>query len=259
MLDEEEHASPEEQYKEIEITIKGMINKGKPRGILISSGPGLGKTTRVLRILKEYGYEDGGKLHKVEGKITAPMLYKTLYEHRGKGEIIFFDDATVLGPEASQDMTEIFKAALNSTPQRKVSYNTSSNNSLKGNTKRDTSNDVPTSFIYEGYIIFCTNYAPEKIDSAVRTRTFMHYLNFSTKQLLDFIKKIMTGLSPEEYSTKVKMKAYEYLENTVANSDSMPLNLRTFMTCLEVFNMQEADEDLTDKMVQHMVKQQLAL
>jgi len=118
---------------------------------MIVSGPaGLGKSFTVERALESW--DPNGTSHRiVKGYIRATSLYKLLYQHRARGQVLVFDDADDVFLD--ETALNLLKAALDSNDRRIISYMT------EGSLIDDeTAERLPKSFQFEGTVIFVTNY-----------------------------------------------------------------------------------------------------
>lgn len=137
------------------LTIGAM--DGSVRGFIVSGAPGVGKTYTVENHLNDR-YEqtvlenNEGVFRKIiiKGAITPIHLFKTLYAYRYKNCVVCLDDADSIF--FHDDGVSILKAALDSSPQRIITW-ASESNALKD----DFGNDIPSQFEYNGTMIFISN------------------------------------------------------------------------------------------------------
>lgn len=174
--------------------VLGLMTDGALSGdinSLIVSGPaGLGKSYTVEKALE--AWDPNAVNHRVlKGYIKATALYKLLYAHRARGQVLVFDDAD----DVFLDETAInlLKAALDSTDRRIISYMT------EGSLIDDeTAERLPKSFQYEGTIIFITNYDFDgMIDRGSKLAPHLqalvsrsHYVDLAMKTNRDYIIRI---------------------------------------------------------------------
>lgn len=254
--EEKYNKNPEQAFKEMHGYVKAVI-KGLQPGCVLCGAPGVGKTYRVKQLLKANGYTYGQNLAILKGRCTPRQLYLTLYEYKRKGDMILIDDAdSIVGPKAPEDVINILKAALDSTSDdegRLVSYKVS------GKLLDDEEQPVPKEMYYNGSIIVITNYSAGQIDTAIKNRVFVQSLSFSTKQLLDIIKKLLPAIAPDKLSSQAKMKAYQYLTDMSENGDAMEISVRSFTTCARLFQVCENDPEFSDADARSMIKEQMAL
>ena len=123
------------------------------RGLLISGNAGMGKTYFTQKGFENTGTED--RVMYIKGSsLTAPAMYCLLYESRHPGSIIVFDDTDIIhkGGGERAAILDMFKAATEPTlGERTIGWHRAQPNQLM----RD--NEVPTSFDFQGAIVWITN------------------------------------------------------------------------------------------------------
>jgi hypothetical protein len=124
----------------------GMSINGKARALVISGPAGVGKSYTVKRHLKHIPDE---RYTVSTGFIRATGLYRLLYNHRGKDQIIIFDDSDTLF--LVEDSLNLLKNALDTNDERIISWR------AETNMKDDAGDPLPTEFLFEGSMIFITN------------------------------------------------------------------------------------------------------
>lgn len=120
------------------------VAKGELPSLIVSGPPGLGKSHSLETVLTELREEDGYDI--IKGTIAAPGLYLALYEQRDRGVVVLDDCDDVFRDETCLN---ILKAVLDSSGRRRVSYR------KRAHWMQEM--DVPTSFVFEGSVAFCTN------------------------------------------------------------------------------------------------------
>ena len=245
-------SDPKTAFKEMQLYIK-MVIKGIQPAVILCGAPGIGKTFRVKQQLKAAGYTMTAD-NTVKGKCTPRQLYLTLYNNKGKGDIVLVDDAdSLVGPKAPEDCINILKAALDSTADdegRLVSYKVS------GELKDDEGVPVPKSHYNKCGMIVITNYSVGQIDTALRNRAFTQSLDFSTKDLLEIIREIMPNIESNRLSMTSKAKAMNYLEKLVEEGKPIEVSCRSFITCARIYENAEDDEalQLAEKMIAEQMR-----
>lgn len=251
---EEYSKDPEQAFKEMKVYVKTVL-KGLQPGVILCGAPGIGKTYRILQQLKAAGYKDGVNMEIIKGKCTPRQLYLSLYNFKSEGEILVIDDAdSLVGPKAPEDCINMLKAALDSTSTeegRKISYRVS------GLLKSDDDEIIPKTMYYKGGVIVITNYSVGQIDTALKGRTFIQSLDFSTNQLLSIIEKLLPAIDNEHLTMKSKSKALDYLKEMSEKGEQMEISIRTFTTCAKLFAVCEDDMDIFDDEVKAMIKEQM--
>lgn len=247
-------SDPKTAFKEMQMYVK-MVIKGIQPAVILCGAPGIGKTFRVKQQLKAAGYTMTAD-NTVKGKCTPRQLYLTLYNNKGKGDIVLVDDAdSLVGPKAPEDCINILKAALDSTADdegRLVSYKVS------GELKDDEGEPVPKSHYNKCGMIVITNYSVGQIDTALRNRAFTQSLDFSTKDLLQIIRDIMPNIESNRLSMTSKAKAMNYLEKLVEEGKPIEVSCRSFITCARIYENEEEDDDLglAEKMIAEQMRNQ---
>ena len=247
---------PEQVFKEMRKYVK-MVIKGITPSVILCGAPGVGKTFKVKQELKAAGYHEGHNLCTIKGKCTPRVLYTTLLDNKNKGDIVVIDDADgLVGPKAPEDCINILKAALDSTGDdegRLVSYG------VAGVIRDDEGMELPKKFYYNGGCIVITNYNAGQLDTALRGRSFIQDIHFTTEDVLKIIKKLLPELDPEHLSPKAKMQAYEYLVKLNEQKSKMEISLRTFGICAKIFEACNDDPDFDDEDAESMVTEQMKL
>ena len=252
----EEREDPEQVFKKMQGYIK-MVIKGINPSVILCGAPGVGKTYRVKKQLKANNYMEGHNMFTIKGKCTPRRLYLALFDYQEKGQIIVIDDADALvGPNAPEDCINILKAALDSTSDnegRLVSYGVS------GKLLDDEGQEIPKRFYYNGSIIVITNWNAGKLDTALRGRSYIQDINFTTDEVLQIIKKLMPSLGDGKLSPESKIKAYDYLNELLEKGYDMEVSIRTFGICANIFEAVAGDPDFNDDDAKSMIKEQMKL
>ena len=251
---EKDGKDPKQAFKEMSVYVKTVISGLQP-GVIICGSPGIGKTYKILKQLEEAGYRDGYNMEIIKGKATPRQLYLSLYNYKGKGNILVIDDADALvGPKAPEDCINMLKAALDSTATpdgRKVSYK------VTGPLYDDEGEEIPKTLYYKGGVIVITNYSVGQLDTALRGRTFVQELDFTNEQLLQVIEGMLDTLGDGQISMRSKTKALDYLKELAHSGADMEISIRTFNTCARLFAVCENDPDMSDEDVESMIKEQM--
>jgi hypothetical protein len=252
----EKRESPEVVFKKMAKYIN-MVIKGINPSVILCGAPGVGKTYRVKTQLKANGYIEGHNLHTIKGKCTPRVLYTTLYEYQDKGQVIVIDDADgLVGPKAPEDCINILKGALDSTSDdegRLVTYG------IAGKLLDDEGMPIPKRFYYRGSVIVITNYNAGSLDSALKGRSYMQDIDFTTEEVLEIVEKLIPKLDPEHLSLQSKNKAFDYLTKLAKSGTDMEISIRTFGICAKIFEACSDDPDFSDEDAQSMIKEQMEL
>lgn len=143
------------------------------KGLLISGDAGTGKTFFAKKGLYQSVSEDDVTYIK-GSSITAAALYVKLYLSRHKGSVLVLDDVDIIhkGKAELNTILDLLKGATEMTKgERIISWERVQNNALM----REL--DVPTSFDYQGSIIWITNDAITDIEK----RTSGHWQSISSR------------------------------------------------------------------------------
>jgi hypothetical protein len=236
-----------------------MVIDGIQNSLLLCGAPGIGKTFRVNKKLKQNGYtykteqNASGNMMLIKGKATPLAFYTVLYEMRDKGNIVVIDDAdSVIGPKAPEDIINILKAATDSSDVRTVSYRTSKD------LFDSDGNSMPKSFDFNGAVIIITNYRAGQVDTAIRNRAFLMDMNFSTESLLKIIKELLPHIEPETLTAQAKINAYDYLEQLVKEGADMEISIRSFIIVAKIYSMPNLKPEAYERMVRTQMKLQFA-
>lgn len=122
--------------------------EGHNKSLIISGPAGLGKSYGVMLRAEEHE-NDGRKIAVVKGFVRPTGLYKVLFEHKEKGDVVIFDDADSV---FTDDIAlNLLKGACDMTKKRTLSW--------RAETKMETDDgeQLPTQFEFNGSIIFITN------------------------------------------------------------------------------------------------------
>lgn len=141
------------RFSVMDIMSAGVIS-GNVRSLIISGAPGIGKTFTFERDLSQ-AEEEGtiGTFTHIKGKLTPLYLFKTLFENCNKGDVLLLDDADdVFYDETSMN---ILKGALDSSEERWITYGSA--------TRWLEDNGIPSTFKFEGSVVFITNYNFDKM------------------------------------------------------------------------------------------------
>ena len=248
----QEKEDPEMTFKKMEGYIK-MVIKGINPSVILCGAPGVGKTYKVKKLLKENDYIEGKNLFTIKGKCTPRRLYLALYDYKDKGDILVIDDAdSLVGPKAPEDCINILKGALDSTSEpegRLISYG------VAGKITDDEGNELPKRFYYNGSVIIITNYNAGSLDTALRGRSYIQDIHFSTEDVLKIIKNLLPNLSSNKLSIQNKVKAYDYLLELIKSKLDIEVSIRTFIICAMIFESID-DEDLAKSMIKEQMKLQ---
>ncbi len=144
---------------------------GAVRGVVVSGAPGVGKTYELERILQNKS-EKSQRFHfeHLKGTISPINLYKKLYDYGSPGNVLLIDDADDVFFDATS--LNLLKAALDSGSVRNIGWHTESAALKEGGEQV-----YPTSFNYEGSIIFITNVDFQSVVDDGKQKKIVPHLN----------------------------------------------------------------------------------
>lgn len=182
-----------------------MVATGIQNSVIICGAGGLGKSYTVLKTLKNLGYDESGEGHRsfkvVKGFSTAKGLYRLLYENNDK--ILVLDDCDSVWKD--NNSLNLLKSALDSYETRVISWNS-----------ERMDEDLPSSFLYTGKVIFITNLSESQLDQAVRSRCLFIDVSMSRDDIIERMKVIT---SSDEFlpgiSDDSKRKAIQFIEKNI--------------------------------------------
>lgn len=262
----EHRASPKERFKDMENYIN-MVLKGLQPSAIICGAPGVGKTFRITQKIKSKGYRMMDNYFIIKGKCTPMSVYQTLFEYSHKGDLIVIDDADdIIKNELS---INLLKAACDSSDERWVNYGTSKpipaaperaemNPDLPWEVDDKGRTCYPRNFLYQGSVIIITNMAAGQLDTALRNRSLLCDLAFTTKECLEIIKDLMPKLGAGKLSDQSKQEAYAYLEELNKKGADMEISIRSFNVVANILEASEGDTDSAQRMIKEQMRLQFA-
>lgn len=155
---------------------------------MIVSGPGgVGKTFTIDSVLDEWD-PTREKYTRSAGYMRATGLFKKLYKHRAKGELILLDDMDSIFYDDTS--LNFLKVACDTTKKREITY--------AAETKlvdESTGEVIPNRFTYNGTMIFITNLDFDAlIDKGTKLAphlealiTRSHYIDLMMKTKRDYL------------------------------------------------------------------------
>jgi hypothetical protein len=193
---------------------------GKVRAMIVSGPPGVGKSFGVEKVLGKHdvfaNVANDEKLKKyevVKGAMSALGLYAKLFAFKDSKNILVFDDCdSVLLDDLSLN---ILKAALDTSAQRFISWNTDS--------RLLRQEGIPDRFEFKGGAIFITNIKFDNVRSkklrdhleALESRC--HYLDLTIdteREKILRIKQIIGDgmLDKYELSEEAKTEVVDFID-----------------------------------------------
>lgn len=163
---------------------------GDARALIVSGPAGLGKSFTVERALTEWD-PDAVNHTFVKGYVKTTGLYKLLFQHRERGQVLVFDDADSIFYEDTS--LNLLKAVCDTTDIRRVSYLAETQM-----VDEESGERLPRSFEFQGTIIFITNLDMDSlIDRGHKLAPHLqalvsrsHYIDLAMKSRRDYIIRI---------------------------------------------------------------------
>lgn len=216
------YADPETIFSDMKDLCDLVINGITP-SLLITGMPGIGKTHHVMQALERNGKRKDTDYVLIKGTTSPFGLYVTLYENNEK--IIIFDDCdSVFKDDVSSN---ILKAALDSYEKRIISWRSMKTLSKGGE------GDVPSSFEFKGSVIFVSNLNINKIEEAIRTRSYVVDVTLRATDIVRIIETALPELIPE-YSLEKKKEVLKYLKENVEEGKNENINMRTMIKAIRL-------------------------
>ncbi len=157
-----------QRFSILEMLTKGAI-ASNIRSLVVSGAPGVGKTYTVESLL-----EASGVAHEVvRGSLSAVNLYKLGYRMHKPGSVIVLDDADSIFND--EEALNILKALCDSSVNRTVSWLKDSQ-SLKDD-------EVPTSYTFDGAMIFISNLDFQQFVDEGRNKYSQHFEALMSRSL----------------------------------------------------------------------------
>lgn len=207
-------------------TMASAAISGNIRSVIVSGAPGVGKSYGIQKLLTEH--DPNGETFTIVRGFTRPTgLFKLLYQHRHKGNVIVFDDAdSAFGDDIGLNL---LKAVCDTTDQRVVSWLAETNLIDEESAER-----IPRTFVFNGSVVFLTNLDFETLIArghklaphleALMSRS--HYLDLSLKTRRDYLIRlrsvIKAGLLSSLNETQHK-EVVDFLEENYAKMRELSL------------------------------------
>ena len=243
------YADPKYVFQDVEDSVKMLVNGAGFYGVVIAGPGGTGKSYHVEKALTDCGLTPGADWIKYKTHMTPAQIYLALLQNYNK--IIVFDDCD--DALLNKTTANIFKAALETGDKRVIGWNKSDTIQIppnmpmavvKGLVNNDKKHRLPSSFTFEGSIIFITNLPIRKVDAAVLTRCDNIDVTLRREDMAQIIKdqlpniKIMghNRATGEEVNIgtdlELKQEVYDFLMSPEYQAHmkkyNIPLNMRLF-------------------------------
>lgn len=226
--------SPVERFEHVG-TIVDMVAHGISPSALITGVSGIGKTYLVRERLLSHGMKEDSDYIMIKGHSTPLGLYQVLHDHRD--QTLCFDDCdSIFNNEIA---INILKSALDSYDVRKVSWQSSR-----------MPDDYDSSFTFNGQILFISNYTADRIDEAVKSRTFVVDLQMSRKEICEYLWTLLKVIEP---SVSLEDKEVVMKELEARRDVFEQFNIRTFIKACRIYRTAQKNGKDWKKMLTVMV------
>lgn len=258
---EEVRATPEERFDDMKNYIYNVVTGLRPLALLCGA-PGVGKTYRVMQIVKGLGKEHGKDYKLLKGKTTPAALYMALHDYKEPGQLLIMDDCDSVFKDP--DAVNLLKAAFDSSDERWVTWGISTGIPMSQE-QADMCDDAvydeaknrwfyPKEMLYQGSGVIITNYSAGQIDTAVRNRALICDLSFTTDEVLEIIRGIAPKIMPDQLSEESKIRALDYLQELADKKAPVELSIRSFSMCALMYN-----SNCPEKQIRRMIAEQMRL
>lgn len=230
-LEKRKLADPDVVFDDIEKLTK-VVGLGLQNALIVAGMAGIGKTFHVEKTMTELlGSPEGPNAkwrHRKGAKLTPFGLYLDLFSNKDDMTIVY-DDSDSVWKDA--DAVNILKSALDTYKERTLQWTSRSTTNVEMlddaerelyyqklydammNSPEDlgTKIKLPNTFKFTSRVIFISNLKPEKIDSAIRSRSLFMDIYLAQEDVIKRIKSILPFVEPEVGMDK-KLEVLEALE-----------------------------------------------
>lgn len=183
------------RFKYLE-NLASMVINGHQPSVLLTGGPGIGKSYLIRKQLKKHGLVEGDYII-ASGHSTPLGLYQLLHDNRDS--LIVLDDCDSVWNDPVA--VNLLKAALDSYDSRFISWHSSKAEQM----------ELERCFEFTGRIIFISNLSINKLDSAVRSRAFCYNLHLSVPEICEYMTGILQDIEPK-VEMSIKKEVLNFLK-----------------------------------------------
>jgi hypothetical protein len=209
ILADRKYADPDLVFNDIEDLAK-VVASGAQNSMIVAGMAGIGKTYHIEKTLESmFGSPDGPNArwrHYKGAKLSVFGLYNALYQNRTDMTIVF-DDSDSVWKDAHA--VNILKSALDTYEKRKLSWTSKATFPVQNLTPEErleyemkvdgelldpdslSAVKLPSEFIFTSRVIFISNLPPNKIDSAIQSRSLFIDVNLTRESVILRIKSIL--------------------------------------------------------------------
>ena len=220
-----EDRDPEVMFNNLSALTR-MVGRGVQPSLVVTGMAGMGKTHIVKNTLIELGLKESSDFVHFKGRATPAGLFITLYQNSDK--VIILDDCDSVFKD--EDAVNILKAALDSYDTRKISYISSKQ------LKDEYGDPIPSHFEFTGRIIFISNISQNKLDEAIRSRSFVADISMTTAQLFTRMEQLMSKMETS-IPMASKEQALAIMKDLHSKYEGVAVNLRSFIKAARICAM----------------------
>ena len=240
-LAKKKYADADTIFEDLKDLVKMVVTGAQP-SLLVTGMAGVGKTYTITETIKKYLGPVGGKWDIFKGKATTLGLYQALFVNRDK--LVVFDDCDSIFSNA--DAVNLLKAALDSYDERTISWiskltqDVSQFNAeelaeyyekcMEAIKAGDPKVKLPSKFEFTGKIIFISNIEASKMDSAIKSRSFVIDITLERSALLKRIESLLPSIDPST-DLSIKREAFEALK---AFSGNQAITMRSVIKAIRI-------------------------
>lgn len=256
-FEDNERATPQERFDDMKSYIYNVVAGIRPLAI-ICGAPGVGKTYRIMKIVKETGKEPLIDYGLIKGKCTTQAFYMMLHDYKEEGNLVILDDADeVLKNDVN---INLIKAAADSSDERIVTYITARPPEMTEEKAVMCDDAVfkgnkwyyPTEFEFKGSLIIITNMGAGMIDTAIKNRALMCDLDFTIDEILKLIEDLVPIIKPDTLTAECKKKAMNYLRKMASLNMPMEISIRSFTLVAGLYNTSAPEKDIERRIREQM-------
>jgi len=233
LLEQRKLADPDVVFDDIEKLTK-VVALGLQNSLIVAGMAGIGKTFHVEKTMKELLGSNEGKdakwRHRKGAKLSPFGLFLDLFMNRDDMTIVYDDSDSVW---KDPDAVNILKSALDTYKERDIFWasRATTNTEIMTDEERTlyfeklydalankpedvgTKIKLPSSFKFTSRVIFISNLKPEKIDSAIRSRSLFMDIYLTQEDVVNRIISILPFVEPD-VSMDAKMEVLEGLKDS---------------------------------------------
>lgn len=216
-----------DSFKTTSNYLKTIIDeKSDKKGLILYGIPGASKTYMIRRTLHFSNLSPGSDYVIYKGSTAnkqnnTDIVYEILFRENGK--LIIFDDFDSVIED--ENVVNILKAALDSYPVRVISLPN------KGSWDTSDVERIPPKFRFTGKIVIITN--KTDIEPALKSRALTQKVEYTEKEWLDNINKLLNYLSPE-VDRKIKEEVLDFVQYSMSKDNNLTIDFRRFSSIVDL-------------------------